>query len=311
MLLPLAKFLPFSVLLLMLFPLSVFANVDIELELDGKKVFFRGEVLPDGAFEFNGEADKTISLATLDWAPYIDSSICGQGWVQQLVVGAFIRKGYRVVSYFVPWKRAVAMTERGMVDALYPEYTISPIAMSDISPKQKRLDLLEMSEPFPGGSVSFWKRKDSDIKFDGDLLALRHVSIGVVAGYENTPEFDALMDQKYFAVNTAMNDWANVRKLFAGRIGLIVGDPEVFKYAIRRNLPTEQAIQYFEELETVQPHLAEHPLFLAFSRKKPDYQLKLSDFNSSLVELRSNDELMRLRKKYQSMAHLPQECEAN
>lgn len=297
--------------LLMLFANQCFANVAIEVLIDNEIKTFRGEVLKDGSFEFNPDADKSVTLATLDWAPYIDRDICGQGWVQQVVVGTFIRKGYRVVSYFVPWKRAVAMTERGMVDALYPEYTISPIAMSDIFPKKKRLDLLEMSEPFPGGSVSFWKRKDTDFTFDGNLLALRNVSIGVVSGYENTPEFDALMDQKYFAVNTSMNDWANVRKLYGGRISLIVGDPEVFKFAIRQNLSAEMAAKYEEELETVLPHLAEHPLFLAFSKQKDNYMEKLEDFNDSLTDLRNNDELNRIRTKYQALAHLPQECVAD
>ncbi|XOV78289.1 MAG: substrate-binding periplasmic protein [Aestuariibacter sp.] len=283
-------------------------DVEVEVMMDNEVKYFRAEIKKDGAFEFNPEGEQSVTLATLDWAPYIDREICGQGWVQQAVVGAFIRKGYRVVSYFVPWKRAVAMTERGMVDALYPEYTISPIAMSDIFPRQKRLSLLEMSEPFPGGSVSFWKRKDTDIDFDGNLLALRNVSIGVVAGYENTPEFDALMDQRYFAVNTAMNDWANVRKLYGGRISLIVGDPEVFKFAIRQNLPADEAKQYFDELETVTPHLAEHPLFLAFSKKRLRYRDNLAVFNQSLTEMRQNEELNRIRTKYQHMAHLPQEC---
>lgn len=299
------------VILMLTFAQLSIAQVNVLVRTpDGEKVFAGYEEV-DGSFVFNAQGDKEISMATLDWAPYIGKDICGQGWVQQLVVSAFIRQGYKVRTYFVPWKRAVLMAESGKVDVLYPEYVISDSALSDIHSGVKRLDLLELSESFEGGAVAFWRRKDSGVVFNGDLLSLKKVSIGVVAGYENTPEFDALMDQKYFPVSPAVDDWVNVKKLYRKRIQLIVGDPLVLEFAIRQNLSPVEAEVYLSELETVTPHLATHPLYLAFSNKREGYLINKAIFNQSLSQMQSEGEIARIRNSFQSRAHLDRYCQVD
>ncbi len=287
----------------------VAAPVSVFVDIDGEQREIVGSRSRAGGYLFNSGAEKNITLATLNWAPYIAEDICGQGWVQQLVVAALVKQNYSVEVFFLPWKRAVAMAETGKVDALFPEYTIAPNAPSDIVKNKKRLDMLMLSEPFPGGSVVFWRRKGSGIEFDGNLLALKNVAIGVVAGYENTPEFDALMEQRYFAINSAVDDWFNVRMLYNGRIDLIVGDPLVLTHAVRANLPMNQAQKYLDALETVEPHLAEHPLFLAFSKSVTGFESKLEDFNSAIYTMRETGEIERIRNKYQDLAHLTQSCQ--
>lgn len=267
------------------------------------------ELDEDGAYLFNAGGIKEITLSTLNWAPYIHQGICGQGWVQQVIVSAFARKNYRVRSYFVPWKRAVSMAEMGKVDALYPEYAISHEAKSDILPERYRLELLELSKPFPGGSLAFWKRKETGISFDGDLTKLRKVSIGVVAGYENSPEFDALMDQGYFYISQSVDDWQNVRKLFMKRIALIVGDPLVVEYAIRSNLPSEKVDEYLNNIEVMEPHLAEHALYLAFSRRKNIGKDKIDDFNEAISDMYDSDEIPKIKNYFQAKSHLGMDCE--
>lgn len=285
------------------------AQVVVEVHTTtGIKAFpgYRNEA---GAWVFNAGSDKKVTMATLNWTPYIGDNICGQGWVQQLVVSVFIKNGYEVHSHFVPWKRAVAMAESGKVDVLYPEYAIAPNAPSDIIPGKRRSDLLILSEPFTGGVVSLIKHKNSSTTYNGDLLALRDVTIGVVAGYENSPEFDALMDDGYLTVSQAADDWTNLRKLHGQRIELIVADPQVMRHTVRQNLGTNAANRFLADLKVLQPNLAVHPLYLAFSSQRQDIQHKVIDFNTELVLMRESGDLEKIRDKWQVRSGLNKLCQ--
>lgn len=300
----------FNYLLTAYFSVSFFAAAPVyAIENQAVKMRFVAENGADGSYIFNPGGSKKVTLSTLNWAPYIDESICGQGWVQQAVVSVFVKKGYRVEVLFLPWKRAVSMAENGQVNAVFPEYRISESAPSQVDKDILKRSLIELSKALPGGNVAFWRRKDSDIRFDGDLKKLKNVAIGVVAGYENSPEFDELMQQRYFAINTAINDWVNVKKLFMKRIDLIVGDPEVFAHQIRTNLTEKESDVYFQELETVTPILAEQPLYLAFSKLFPGNVQVREDFNLSLTIMLQSGEMKQIRDTFQKRAHLNAKCQ--
>lgn len=282
--------------------------MDIEYQKDGTVFVVKGEKQSEGSYIFNKGGKDTIVMATLDWAPYIAEDICGQGWVQQLAAGAFLKMGYTVEVHFYPWKRAVMMVERGRNDVLFPEYFIPDTAKSDTVKGKLRTELLALSNKFQGGPLAFWKRKETRIDFDGDLKKLKGVSIGVVSGYENNPEFDRLMDEGYFDISEADSDWTNIKKLFHKRIKLIIGDPEVFQFTVRKKLSPAEARNYLDALETVYPVVAENHLYLAFSKKSGNYRKHLEKFNAELAEMKANGEIERLREKYSERAHLDQDC---
>lgn len=287
---------------------NVATAVEVRIEKEGKTISFTGFQNPEGAWVFNPESDKVISMATLNWMPYIGENMCGQGWVQQLVIKIFLHLDYQVHSYFVPWKRAVSMAERGQVDLLYPEYAIAPNAPSDIFPNKNRDELLVLSEPFSGGNVALIKRKDHDFQFDGDLLALKGQTIGVVAGYENSAEFDALMEEKYFFISPAVDDWVNIKKLDKGRINFIVADPMVVNYIVANNMQPDDAGQFKNNVEVLQPFLAVQPLYLAFSKKRPDVQQNLRAFNDVLIQWRESDKLKSIRDTWSKRANEGRLC---
>lgn len=270
----------------------------VEIERDGEMIEYQGYQNARGAWVFNADAEKRITMATLDWLPYIGENACGQGWVQQLVVGIFLQLDYQVHSYFVPWKRAVAMAERGSVDILYPEYAIAPNAPSDIFPAKNRDELLLLSEPFSGGNVALIKRKDHAFDFNGDLLSLKNQTIGVVAGYENSPEFDALMEEGYFHTNPAVDDWTNIKKLQKGRINFIVADPVVVNYSVSQHMERDEAIAFQDNVEVLQPYLAVQPLYLAFSRLREEHLSHKKAFDRVLTSWRESGKLKILRDKW-------------
>lgn len=241
--------------------------------------------------------------------PYIGEDLCGQGWVQQVVVSIFISLDYEVHSYFLPWKRAVAMTEMGEVDALYPEYNIALDAVSVTDPHKYRRDMLIQSAPFPGGNVAFVKRRDSSFEFSGDLQDIIGQSVGVVAGYENSPEFDALMRDKLFFVSESVDDWTNIRKLHAGRVGVIVVDPAVLESSAKHFLGENNGQKFLKELQILQPYLISQPLHLAFSANAfKQFPEKLHDFNRGLSKLTESGKFQQLREYWLSRGHLGAEC---
>ncbi|WP_425325574.1 substrate-binding periplasmic protein [Planctobacterium marinum] len=283
-------------------------SVEVVIEKEGKPVVFEGFKRADGAWIFNPDAQKVIKMATLDWMPYIGENVCGQGWVQQLVVGAFLQLGYQVQSHFVPWKRAVLMAESGHVDVLYPEYAIAPNAPSDIFPHKNRDELLVLSEPFSGGNVALIKRTDHEFDFNGDLLSLKAQTIGVVAGYENSPEFDALMEEGYFYISPSVDDWINIKKLHKGRINFIVADPLVVNYTVAQNMTEVEEAAFKNATEVLQPYLAVQPLYLAFSKARPEYRTHLQAFNHLIVQWRESGRMKAIRDHWIGRATEERTC---
>jgi len=234
-----------------------------------------------------GAEDKTISLATLEWEPYIGPSMTNNGYVHEIVVEALKRVGYKADIKYYPWARAVKLSEEGKCDGLFPEYY-------DEGRKPKYV----FSDPYPGGPVGFYKQKKANIKFSVDpqkkqteaLKALQQYKFGVVRGYINTQEFDSA---DFLKKEEVVSDEQNLVKLFKGRIDLIFIDKYVAKHIIVKKYP-----HYMDELEFLEPPLEIKPLYIAFSTKAPDYEKKRSVFNEGLKLLEKDGAMKAILEKH-------------
>ena len=301
----------YALTLMLLFYCCRALPVSVEISSKGTTVLFDGYHDQKGAWVFNPDGKKRISMATLDWMPYIGENICGQGWVQQVIVAMFIEQGYRVESYFLPWKRAVAMVERGELDVLYPEYFIPSDAFSDIVDGASRRDLLKLSEPFAESLVTLIKRSNYAFDFSGGLPQLKGESIGVVAGYENSAEFDELMMQGYFYVSLAVDDFTNVRKLLRERVNLIVADPTVAKYNYNTIIAGSEGKNMPWEIVPLTPALTTQQLYLAFSTKRAGYGKHLQLINREIRKMKSSDRLTKIKKRWLSKSDLDSRCKSD
>ena len=160
-------------------------------------------------------ADPVVLMASLEWPPYVSERLPGQGIISQRVRMALAHEGYQLQIRFLPWKRAVAMVQHSTsYIGVFPEYA---------SPQREHE--FYCSDPILQAPLAFiqdarlppidWLRLE-------DLAGYR---IGTVAGYINTPEFDALVARKTLVIDEAQNDIANLKKLLRGRIELAVIDP--------------------------------------------------------------------------------------
>jgi len=260
---------------------------DVEYELTGAKT-------PTG-YRFNEESENILNLATLEWPPYIGEGLCNKGWVFQLSVALLVSQGYQVNVHFFPWARSVKVVELGKMDILFPEYFIEDSAPSDVIKGKKRRELLVQSNHFPGGNISFLKRKNDPISFNGSLSQLEGQNIGVVRGYQNTPEFDSMMDAKLITVIEAVDEFQLIKLLVAKRVNLIIGDPTVFRHSINySNISNENKATYLNGIEEVKPALQYNHLYYAISLKSPMWKTLLDDINLGLIAFEQSRETKRI-----------------
>ena len=222
------------------------------------------------------QAADTITLASLDWEPYIGRKMPDQGYVAVLAREAFKVSGYQVKISFMPWARVVAMAREGKYDGYIPEYY-------DESLKNDFL----ISEPFPGGPLGFFKRKGQEIPFK-NLEDLKPYRIGVVRDYVNTEEFDKA---SFLQKDVAHNDLTNLRKLIGKRLDLAVMDKFVGMNLLRQEMPG-----HVQEVEFMEPVLEEKSLYLCISKKVPEAEVKMKAFNDGLKTMTENGTVAALLK---------------
>ncbi|MGQ0587444.1 MAG: substrate-binding periplasmic protein [Gammaproteobacteria bacterium] len=229
---------------------------------------------------------KSVQLATTEWPPYIGQSLPGRGYVHMLTERAFAASGYRAEIRFYPWARALALARDGKVAGLLPEYFDAA-----------RTGEFAYSRPFPGGPVGFYVRRDSQLSLPKSmatkpaeaLATLKHLRFGVVRGYLNAPVFDSAPDLKR---EDAKDDLTNLRKLYHRRVDAIVIDRNVAEYLLRTAVP-----EFAAALAYLEPPLAQHPLYVAFSLTAPDHAALLQAFNRGLDRLEASGELAKIRRQ--------------
>lgn len=278
-------------------PFNVTYEYESELHVVTGKAYKNGIL-------FNNDRENVVRLVTLNWPPYIDDSLCNKGWVYQLTVALFHQAGYGVYIEFLPWARAVREAELGKADVLFPEYFIEANAPSDVVTGMHRTDLLRLSAPIPGGEINFLKRKDTELEFNGNLLSIINKMIGVVRGYQNTPEFDALMDAGKLNIVEAVDDLQLSRLLMNKRVEIIIGDPQVIQSSILMSEETStQKRQWLTELDIVEPSLAYNPLYFAISKRVKNSYTILENINDAINRFKQTGTLNRIIETAKSQCH--------
>jgi polar amino acid transport system substrate-binding protein len=235
-------------------------------------------------------ADKVVTLNTLEWEPYIGENVDGKGnkgYVYDIVVEAFKRAGYEADIKFYPWARALEMVKGGSRDGLFPEYYVT-------------VDWGTLSDPYPGGPVGLYKRKDFSVKWasnpqgDGQTEALKPFSkykFGTVRGYTNTEAFD---NAKFIKKDESVSDEVNLKKLHNKRVDFIFID----KFVARTILDKQGNKHMIKDLEFMEPAMEEKALYIQFSNKTPDYKVKLEAFNKGLKEIEADGAMEKIMGKY-------------
>ena len=218
-------------------------------------------LLPAFFFIIGTSQAETLKLATTDWEPYVGKAIKGEGFNAEIVTEAFKRAGYSVKIDFMQWDKAIDEATKGSYDAVFPEYYS----------KDRATDFV-YSSFFSNSLLVFYKRKSSTILYK-TLKDLTPYKIGVVKGYINTEEFDKASYLKKIEVET---DEENLRRLIKGEFDLIVIDKLVAQYIIKTKIPEASG-----KLDSIEPPLIIHPLFVVFPKKLPASEKRAKEFNKA------------------------------
>lgn len=216
-----------------------------------------------------------LVVATLEWEPYVGSTLPQNGYVGRVVREAFARAGHEVRFLFLPWVRVLDSASHGEVDAYGPEY---------FEPKLQ--DRFVFSDPFPGGPLGLFALADSEISFR-TVRDLRPYTIAVVRGYVNTPEIDSA---DYLHKQYVTSDSLGLQMLMNRRVDLVVADKYVGRRLLSEMYPARQV-----EVDFLSPPLANKPLYLCFPRSRPGHEKLLREFNAGLRSMRDDGTLAEYR----------------
>lgn len=226
------------------------------------------------AFYIAGAEAKELKLAAPEWEPYTGEHLQQSGVAAEIAATAFKRSGYTVEYHFMPWVRVQRDVARGKYDAACFGY---------FSEERERTFLL--SEPIMSSVLGFFALKSSDIRFD-DLHDLKGRKIGVVRGYINSAQFDAAT---YLDKDEAQSDVVNFKKLIAGRVEMIVCDKLVGLSIIHDSFAGHK-----DDIVFLEPSLQSQALHLMLSRKIPEGQKIVDDFNAGLSQMRHDGTISQI-----------------
>ena len=285
----------FLFIFLLIFAADTAAEIPITYQSSDNHIMLHGEPYKSGTLYKANNSKQMLHIATLDWPPYIGDKLCNKGWVYQFAVSLLNSQGYSVYIEFLPWARAVRNVELGKADILMPEYFIEDTAPSDYVLGKTRSDLLGLSNSFKGGVIAFLKRKHEADRFSGNLKSLKGQRIGVVRGYQNTPEFDAMMDNNEFQIMHSVDDLQLVQLLVAKRVDLIIGDPTVLKFSVQYSSLSHSKKQFLlNSIEEESIPLQNNPLYFAISKLSHNWLGVLEDINKGLYKFNNSAETQRL-----------------
>ncbi len=211
-----------------------------------------------------------LRLATLEWRPFVASHLPGEGLTSRLVASAAALIDLRAEFDYLPWVRAMKL---GADDVRYAGYFPAYYT-------EQRARTCNLSAAIGTSSVGLAYLKKTPVDWH-TLADLQHVKIGVVLGYSNGKEFDAMVAAGALDVERSGTDLLNLKKLLAGRFRAIVIDRVVLQYLLLTD-PTLAAQQ--SQIEFHPRPLAQLSMHICFQRTPAGRELQTA-FDAALRQI--------------------------
>lgn len=211
-----------------------------------------------------------LRFASLEWPPYASRALPQEGVASAVVSAVMQRRGLAASFDYFPWKRAVAA---GANDPAYVGYL--PTWRS-----AEREKTCYFSTPIANTSTVFAYLRDAPLRISS-LADLKDVRVGVVAGYANGDDFDALVAGGLLKVDEGLSDSVNLKKLLAGRMRVVVIEKHVMRHLLASGefTPEERARVVIAE------HLVkDRPVHICF-KHTPEGMAERQAFNDAAREL--------------------------
>jgi polar amino acid transport system substrate-binding protein len=214
---------------------------------------------------------RVVRLTSLEWPPYSGEQLRQQGASVAIVRAALAAMGHALEVRFVPWTQAVAIGQDSGsgYHGYFPEY-----ASADVE------SVFALSASIGSGPLGFVERRSAPVRWNS-LADLEGVPVGVVRGYVNTAEFDALVSAGRITAVPAGDDLTNVRKVTMGRLPLAVIDRNVLEYLMQH----ERAVEDAQRVVQFNPRLLENKSLHVALQRSEDGAWALRMINEGLQKI--------------------------
>ena len=222
---------------------------------------------------------ETVKMACANFPPYKikakNSSEPDSGIDLDVMRAAFKETGYEVEFEFYPWKRTVAMVERGQADGL-----------CGCAYRPEREEHFIYSDMLGEHSQGVFLSEDSTLQIADGLDDFAGKTIAAVRGYAVHKELKEKTNIKAIEAN---DDSQLLRLLLNKRVDAIYSYRDILLYRLSFNTDAKK-IRYFE--------FNSQPYYLCFSRAKTDSKQLVEDFNKGLRTIRFNGAYQSIWEKY-------------
>ena len=224
----------------------------------------------------------TVTIAADLWYPYNGKPDSDKpGYCIEIAELIFNSAGHEIDYKIVPWTRAVKETREGKYNAVVGAF------VNEVP------DFIFPDEEAGLSEISFFTLKENSWSFSS-LDSLKKVKTGAIKTYSYGRELDTYFRENPLIVQYMHGEdpmTRNIKKLLAGRIDVIVADPNVFYYK-SVNMNSYDRIRYAGST------VNREKIYIAFSPADSKSEEYAELFSEGMKEIRKNGKLEIILNKY-------------
>ena len=225
---------------------------------------------------------KKLTLATTTWCPYTCvGESQGSNIIGDYVAEVLAQEGIQLVVESFPWSRAIKFAEQGQVDGL----------LTATHAEAPSLSFTEQPTGFY--QVCFFTNRTNAWRYSPPLN-LTQQTLGALKDYGYNDVLDRYITQPYQDVVTLAGDNGLSRLislLSKGRVDVIVADPLVLSWQLRKENLQENAIVNAGCMD-------KQPFYLALSRHYQNHAVLLQKLNRAFSRAENQQKLEHTLQKY-------------
>lgn len=230
-----------------------------------------------------GEVKKVLLSEEGAWPPYTYESegTPTKGLALELMTEIFHRLQIPYELKLYPQERCIEQMKYGDRDA-----------MTLISKNQDREEFLEFTIPLVEsvGLIYYDVRRRRPIQWN-EFSDLRPYEIGIMIGYNYGQAFNKAQEQYQLRVQKVVKIEQNLKKLFAGRIDIILANQHEISDFIKENP------EYQGRIRAADKPYFNYTYHMGFSNKSETRQL-IPAINQVILEMKADGALARILGKY-------------
>lgn len=237
----------------------------------------------------NVPRDQTLRFVSDPYPPYVMDGKHRQGYVTDIVLKVFHDAGYKNAIYVdAPYARALFGIKNGFYTGLL---AVSPGRKHYVYPTQSFMGYFQNQ---------FFVRKNSSWRWTGQVDSLKHITLGVIRGYEENDALDAYVarnasnDQRIQITSGAHGLENLIRMLVAGRINAFFEDTNVADYTAHE-LHLKSRIRPNGGFNR---DLRKNIVTVGFDEKNACSQHFIDILNKGIPKLKASGELKTIIEKY-------------